>query len=54
MAQVTTPEAMMRMVAARTIHPPHCMCGTKRRMSTRKAKRATSRVGNVRMSRARR
>jgi hypothetical protein len=54
MAQVTMLEPMMRMVAPKTIHPPHCMCGTNRRMSTRKASRVTSRVGKVRMRRARR
>lgn len=51
-AQVTTPEAMMRIVAARTIHPPHCIWGTNSRMSTRKARRATSRVGKVNIKRA--
>lgn len=54
MAQVTTEDAMMRMVAASTIHPPQFICGTNRRMSTRKARRVTRRVGMVRMRRARR
>ena len=54
MAQVTTPEAVIKMVDASTIHPPHSKCGTKRRMSTRKANRVTRSVGRRRMSRARR
>ncbi|KAI7456578.1 hypothetical protein KC368_g70 [Hortaea werneckii] len=41
MAQVTTEDAMMRMVAASTIHPPQFICGTNRRMSTKKARRVT-------------
>lgn len=42
------------MVAARTIQPPHCRCGTKSKMSTRNASRVTSRVGRSKISRARR
>lgn len=53
-AHVTIPDATIRIVAARTIHPPHCMCGTKSRMSTRKARRETRRVGNERINNARR
>jgi hypothetical protein len=44
----------MIMVAAKTIHPPHAMCGTNSRMSTRKASSETKSVGNVRIKRARR
>jgi hypothetical protein len=44
----------MIMVAARTIHPPQATCGTKSKMSTRKASSDTNRVGNVRISKARR
>jgi hypothetical protein len=54
MAQVTIPLATMMMVAARTIHPPHAMCGTKSSISTRKARSETRRVGKVRISKARR
>ncbi|KAI6951535.1 hypothetical protein KC348_g44 [Hortaea werneckii] len=54
MAQVTTEDAMMRMVAASTIHPPQFICGTNRRMSTKKARRVTRSVGMVRIRRARR
>jgi len=53
-AQVTTPLATIRMVAARTIHPPHAMCGTNSRMSTKKASSDTSSVGNVKINKARR
>lgn len=49
MAQVTTPEATMRMVAASTIQPPHWVCGTNSKMSTRKARSVTKRVGMVKM-----
>lgn len=54
MAHVTTPQETRTMVAARTIHPPHCKRGTKRRISTRKASRETRTVGRRRMSKARR
>lgn len=54
MAQVTTLEAMIRMVAASTIQVPHCICGTNSKMSTKKARRVTRRVGMVKISRARR
>jgi hypothetical protein len=53
-AQVTTLDATMRIVAASMIQPPHSTCGTKSRMSTRKAKRVMSKVGMVRIRRARR
>jgi len=53
-AHVTTLDAMMRIVAASTIQPPHAICGTNSRMSTKKAKRVTRRVGMVKISRARR
>jgi hypothetical protein len=53
-AHVTTPLATMMMVAARTIHPPHAICGTNSKISTKKASRDTRRVGNVRIRRARR
>lgn len=46
MAQVTTPDMAMRMVEANTIHPPHCKCGTKRRISTRKANNVINKVGS--------
>jgi len=52
MAQVTIPLATIMTVAARTIHPPHAMCGTKSRISTRKARSETRRVGKVRINRA--
>jgi CBS-domain-containing membrane protein len=52
MAQVTMPLATMMMVAARTIHPPQATCGTKSKMSTRKASSETRSVGKVKMSRA--
>lgn len=42
------------MVAARTIQPPHCKCGTKRRTSTKKARRETRRVGSRRIRTPRR
>jgi hypothetical protein len=51
-AHVTIPLAVMMMVAAKTIHPPHAMCGTKSRMSTRKASSETRSVGKVRIRRA--
>lgn len=53
-AQVTTLDATMRIVAASMIQPPHSTCGTNSRMSTKKARRVMSRVGMVRMRRARR
>jgi hypothetical protein len=53
-AHVTTPEAVIRIVEARTIHPPHARCGTNSRISTRNASRVTSSVGNRSMSRPRR
>lgn len=52
MAQVTTIEAMTRMVAAKTIQPPQDRWGTNKRISTRKASKVMSRVGMVRISRA--
>jgi hypothetical protein len=51
-AQVTTLDMMIRMVAAKTIQPPHDMCGTKSRMSTRNASNVTRSVGMVRIRRA--
>jgi hypothetical protein len=54
MAHVTTLDATMRIVAASMIQPPHSTCGTKRRISTRKARRVISSVGMVRIRRARR
>jgi hypothetical protein len=45
MAHVTTPDAVIRIVEAKTIHPPQARCGTKSRMSTRKASSVTRRVG---------
>lgn len=54
MAHVTIPLATIMMVAAKTIQPPQATCGTKSRMSTRKASSETRRVGKVKMSRARR
>jgi len=44
----------MMSVAAKTIQPPQARLGIKSKMSTRNARRVTSRVGNVRMRRARR
>lgn len=40
------------MVAASTIQPAHCKCGTNSRISTRKARRVTRSVGRRRMSKA--
>lgn len=54
MAQVTTPQETRMMVAASTIHPPHCRCGTKSKMSTKNASKDTSSVGRSRISKARR
>jgi hypothetical protein len=53
-AHVTTLEATIKMVAPSTIQPPHCRCGTKSSISTRKARSVTRRVGTVKMRRARR
>ena len=53
-AHVTTLDATIRIVAASMIQPPHSTCGTKRRISTRKARRVISSVGMVRIRRARR
>jgi hypothetical protein len=49
MAQVTTPLAVMMIVAASTIHPPQAICGTNNRISTKNARSETSSVGNVRI-----
>lgn len=51
-AQVTTPLATMMTVAAKTIQPPHAICGTNSRMSTRNARSETRSVGNVSINRA--
>lgn len=40
----------MRMVEANTIHPPHERCGTKSKISTKKARRVHRNVGIERMS----
>ena len=40
------------MVAPRTTHPPHAICGTKSKMSTKKASSETNNVGKVNISRA--
>jgi hypothetical protein len=54
MAQVTTPQEVRMMVAARTIQPPHPRCGTKSKISTRNARRVTSSVGSNKMRSANR
>ena len=51
---MTIPLAVINITDARTIHPPHCRCGTKSKMSTKKASKVISRVGSSRMSKARR
>jgi hypothetical protein len=49
-AHVTMPLATMRMVAAKTTHPPQATCGTNSKISTRKASSVTSSVGKVNIS----
>jgi hypothetical protein len=53
-AQVTTPLATTRIVAASMIHPPHDRCGTNKRMSTRNASSDMRRVGSTSMMSPRR
>jgi hypothetical protein len=53
-AQVMIPEAVIKIVDPSTIHPPHCKCGTKRSMSTKKASNVTRSVGSRRIRRPRR
>ena len=54
MAQVKTLQARIIKVDTKTIHPPQFRDGTKRRISTKNAKRLNSNVGKLRMRRARR
>ena len=54
MAHVTTLHTVIMMVAASTTQPPHCMWGTKRRISMRKARRVMRRVGKDRIRRSKR
>jgi len=48
------PLARIRIVDARTIHPPHARCGTNNRISTRNANKVIKRVGTDKMIKARR
>ena len=54
MAQVSIPQATISRVAARTIQLPQRICGTNKRISTRKASNVTSRVGSWSMRRTKR
>lgn len=51
MPQVTMPLMAMMIVAANTSQPPHCTCGTNSRISTRKARRLSKKVGSMRIIR---
>jgi len=53
-AQVSTLQTVMMIVAASTIHPPHAMCGINSRISTRNASRVMRSVGKVKIKSARR
>jgi hypothetical protein len=46
-AHVSTLHAVIMIVAANTIHPPHAMCGMNSKMSTKNASRVMRRVGKV-------
>jgi len=53
-AQVSTLQTVIMIVAASTIHPPHAICGINNRISTRNASSVMRSVGNVKIKSARR
>lgn len=53
-AHVRMLHAHIKIVAAKTIQPPHSKCGMNSRMSTKKASRVMSKVGKLRISSQRR